>query len=89
MRNIMKYIENIEFKNILALIITSVWLYIHIYCVSKNCNLDKELITNFNIIEAMIVGYYFGSSYGSNKKDILLQDVNEQLGKKKCEETHE
>lgn len=89
MKIFITYIENIEFKNVLALLITSVWLYIHIYCVYNVCNIDKELVNNFNIIEAMIVGYYFGSSYGSNKKDILLQDVNEQLGINKCKEEHE
>lgn len=89
MKNINEYINSIEFKNILAFTITSVWLYIHVYCLSDSCNIDKELITNFNIIEAMIVGYYFGSSYGSNKKDQLLQDVNVQLGEKKCKEYYE
>lgn len=89
MKHIMSYINGIDFKNVLAFTITLVWLYTHMYCVLHACNVNNELITNFNIIEAMIVGYYFGSSYNSSKKDVLLQDANQQIGLNKCKEEHE
>ncbi len=89
MKNINIILKEIDFKNILAFTITVIWLYLHIICVSNTCEIDKELLSNFNMIETMIIGYYFGSSYNSSKKDNLLKEVNEQLGKKKCEEKYE
>ena len=89
MKHIIIYINSIDFKNILALIITLSWVSIHMYCVATNCNINKDLAVDLNIIQAMVIGYYFGSSYSSNKKDKMLQTANEQLGIKKCKEEHE
>lgn len=89
MKTFLGHIVKIEFKSVLAFTITLVWLYTHVYCVTHACDINHELITNFNIIEAMIVGYYFGSSYNSNKKDDLLKDANQQIGASKCKEEHE
>lgn len=85
----MSYINGIDFKNVLALLITLSWVFIHMYCVATNCSINKDLAVDLNIIQAMVIGYYFGSSYGSNKKDKLLQTANEQIGIKKCEDKHE
>lgn len=86
LKNMLKLINSVSFKNLLAMTVTIVWLYMHIYCLGSTCDIDKELLTNFNIIEAMIIGYYFGSSYSSNKKDELLKEANQQIGLKKCQE---
>ena len=89
MKTFLNHVLRIQFKNVLAFTITLVWLYTHMYCVLHACNVNNELITNFNIIEAMIVGYYFGSSYNSTKKDELLEDANQQIGLNKCKEEYE
>lgn len=86
LKNMLKLLNNFSFKNILALLVTIAWLYMNIHCISTTCEIDKDLLVNFNLIEALIIGYYFGSSYSSNKKDDLLKEANLQIGLKKCYE---